>query len=199
MCGIVGYWGDFTAEALERANAIQSHRGPDDAGFHHCEGIGLGHLRLSIVDLSPAGHQPMTSGDGAVTLVFNGEIYNFPELRADLERRGHTFRGHSDTEVLLHLYLEEGEAMLPRLNGIFAFAIRDERTDTLFVARDALGVKPLYWAETARGVFDPAAVQRLIADNEAGRVDATYVLMSILNIELWCAEYVDRARLQPVP
>jgi asparagine synthase (glutamine-hydrolysing) len=112
----------------------------------HERGIGLVHARLSIVDLSPLGHQPMHSADEGVVLVFNGEIYNFRELRADLEAQGVSFRGHSDTEVLLNLYLAEGEAMLSRLNGIFAFALWDTRKQALLIARDALGVKPLYYA-----------------------------------------------------
>jgi asparagine synthase (glutamine-hydrolysing) len=109
-------------------------------------GLGLAFARLSILDLSSLGHQPMHSADGAVVLVFNGEIYNFRELRADLEAQGISFRGHSDTEVLLNLYLAEGDAMLSRLNGIFAFALWDSRQQALLIARDALGVKPLYYA-----------------------------------------------------
>ena len=149
MCGVVGFLGAFTQLDLEAANEAQNHRGPDDAGIFidlTC-GIGLGHRRLSIQDLSPLGHQPMLSSDGLVALVFNGEIYNFRELRASLEARGYCFRGLSDTEVLFNLYLADGEAMLSLLNGIFAFAVWDGRKQALLVARDALGVKPLYYAE----------------------------------------------------
>jgi asparagine synthase (glutamine-hydrolysing) len=151
MCGIVGYSGDFPSEVLSVALEQISHRGPDDAGVffkHKCQ-IGLGHTRLSILDLSQHGHQPMLSDDGDVTLVFNGEIYNFRELREELEAIGHQFRGNSDTEVLLRLYMVEGESVLRRLNGIFAFALWDSRSQALLVARDGLGVKPLYYTATA--------------------------------------------------
>ena len=146
MCGILGVFGDGL-EFLSVANDCQKHRGPDDSGLYINKkiGIGLGHRRLSILDLSPAGHQPMLSDDELVVLIFNGEIYNFQELRIELESKGFIFKGSSDTEVLLNMYLMEGRAMLPRLNGIFAFAIWDSRRNKLFLARDALGVKPLYY------------------------------------------------------
>jgi len=140
MCGIAGHCGSFAPERLAQASRLQAHRGPDADGiwFDSGAGIGLAHRRLSILDLSSAGAQPMVSDDGSVVLVFNGEIYNFLELRAELEAGGHHFRGHSDTEVLLHLYLAHGEQMLGRLNGIFAFALWDKSDQSLFVARDAL-------------------------------------------------------------
>lgn len=146
MCGIVGIFGSCL-ESLNAAVATLSHRGPDDFGFFvdQAAGIGLGHRRLSVLDPSPLGHQPMVSDDGMLALVFNGEIYNFRELRAELEINGVSFHGHSDTEVLLNLYLAEGEAMLSRLNGIFAFALWDGRKQSLLITRDALGVKPLYF------------------------------------------------------
>ena len=164
MCGIVGYSGRFDAAALREGVRLIRHRGPDDCGLFVDEaaGVGLGHARLSIIDLSPLGHQPMEAVDGAVQIVFNGEIYNFRELRRELEEKGHSFRGHSDTEVLLHLYLEEGEACLPRLNGIFALAIFDRRSGTLLVARDALGVKPLYYGHTSRGVAFSSEIKGLL-------------------------------------
>ena len=119
MCGILGYLGKFDQEAFRSGLRCIAHRGPDDSGVFvdAASGVGLGHARLSIIDLSPLGHQPMADETGRVQLVFNGEIYNYRELRADLESKGHRFKGHSDTEVLLHLYLEQGAAMLPRLNG----------------------------------------------------------------------------------
>lgn len=135
--------------ALDGALLSLAHRGPDDSGiFIKPElGIGLGHRRLSILDPSLMAHQPMVSDDGQVVLVFNGEIYNFRELRAGLEAAGCNFRSDSDTEVLLLLYLRDGEAMLASLNGIFAFSIWDGRQKRLLLARDALGVKPLYYCE----------------------------------------------------
>jgi asparagine synthase (glutamine-hydrolysing) len=148
MCGFLGFSGVFQTDALKAGLQALAHRGPDDFGIWADEqaAVGLGHARLSIQDLSPLGHQPMLSADGHVVIAFNGEIYNFRELRADLEAKGVSFRGHSDTEVLLNLYLAEGEAMLSRLNGIFAFAVWDGRKQALLIARDALGVKPLYYS-----------------------------------------------------
>jgi asparagine synthase (glutamine-hydrolysing) len=150
MCGICGYVSprdDRTSiDAMQRALA---HRGPDDHGtaFYAAKRVtvALGHRRLSIIDLSAAGHQPMSDARGEVSLVYNGEIYNFPELRAELERAGRRFTSRSDTEVLLLAWLEWGEAALERLNGMFAFAILDRRTDRLFLARDRAGIKPLYY------------------------------------------------------
>ena len=156
MCGIVGYVGDIKFERLRSARDALMHRGPDDAGIWQnlSSNVGLAHRRLAILDLSPLGHQPMVSSDGSVVLVFNGEIYNFSELRDELIAKDVVFNGCSDTEVLLNLYMTEGQAMLSRLNGIFAFAIWDERTQELFVARDALGVKPLYYShENSKFVF----------------------------------------------
>lgn len=161
MCGILGYSGRFDPCALQRGLDCIAHRGPDDSGLvvDQGSGIGLGHRRLSILDLSPLGHQPMVAGEAGVTIIFNGEIYNFRELRRDLESRGHAFRGHSDTEVILALYLEHGERMLPMLNGIFALAVWDPRDRTMLIARDALGVKPLYVAELP-GAWRTAARSR---------------------------------------
>jgi asparagine synthase (glutamine-hydrolysing) len=152
MCGIGGLSVSpsltLNPASLWASLTTLAHRGPDDSGVYedHDRGVGLTFVRLAILDLSPLGHQPMHSEDGAVVLVFNGEIYNFRELRADLEAKGISFLGHSDTEVLLKLYLTEGEAMLSRLNGIFAFALWDGRQQALLIARDAFGVKPLYYA-----------------------------------------------------
>jgi asparagine synthase (glutamine-hydrolysing) len=164
MCGIIGYSGSFAPPALRAGIAAIAHRGPDDSGMFVDEAasVGLGHARLSIIDLSPLGHQPMEALDGAVQLVFNGEIYNYRELRKELEAKGHAFRGHSDTEVILHLYLEEGERMLSRLNGIFTVAFFDARTGTTLVARDALGVKPLYYTEQPQGVAFASEIKGLL-------------------------------------
>lgn len=154
MCGFVGLAGRVDPDALREALDAIRHRGPDDSGLFvdAARGIALGHVRLSILDPTPAGHQPMSDTDGAVTLAYNGEIYNFVELRETLRERGHAFTGGSDTEVLLRLYLEHGEAMLPMLNGIFAFALWDARDGSVLLARDGLGVKPLYVAQTPSGV-----------------------------------------------
>ena len=149
MCGIAGR---FHARRLppapewcSRADALLAHRGPDGCGQYrdaHCE---LVHRRLALIDLSPTGHQPMSNEDASIHVVFNGEIYNHRALRAELQGRGHVFRGTSDTEVLVHLYEELGERMAPRLRGIFAFAIYDRPRRRLLLARDRFGVKPLFY------------------------------------------------------
>ncbi|MBI1874950.1 MAG: hypothetical protein HYS05_13830 [Acidobacteria bacterium] len=134
------------------------HRGPDDLGFYlspDCR-VGLTTRRLSIRDLSPAGHMPMGTGTGDVWITYNGEIYNADELRADLERQGHRFRSHSDTEVILQGYCTWGNTVVERLRGMFAFGIHDRRPQAgagrLLLARDCLGIKPLYYAKTSDGV-----------------------------------------------
>ena len=187
MCGIVGYSGAFEEAALHSGLLALSHRGPDDSGLHvdKTAGIGLGHTRLSILDLSPLGHQPMLSGDGHVALTFNGEIYNLKELRKELEAKGHRFRGHSDTEVLLNLYLDQGEAMLPRLNGIFAFALWDGREGALLVARDGLGVKPLYYAKSPQGFAFASEIKALLPLLPPGRELDVASLHRYLGF-LWC-------------
>lgn len=186
MCGIVGISGGGL-ERLAAANDRLTHRGPDDCGVFtdQIAGVGLGHRRLSIVDLSPLGHQPMHSADGAVVLVFNGEIYNHHELKASLVAKGYSFRGHSDTEVLLNLYLAEGEAMLQHLNGIFAFALWDARKQSILLARDALGVKPLYYAALDRSFAFASEIKALLhLVPEARELDVTS-LHRYLSF-LWC-------------
>jgi asparagine synthase (glutamine-hydrolysing) len=158
MCGICGSVGCADEEAIGRMNAVQTHRGPDGEGlrlFRSSDGTvpaALGHRRLSIIDLSDRGAQPMSYAEGRYWVTYNGELYNFRELRADLEADGFRFRSNCDTEVLLAMYARHGEAMLERLNGIFAFAIWDAERRELFLARDRLGVKPLYYAQHD-GVF----------------------------------------------
>jgi asparagine synthase (glutamine-hydrolysing) len=145
MCGIAGLLHCGAPETLQGMTDVQSHRGPDDAGIEwfKATGSGLGHRRLSIIDLSPAGHQPMA--DAGLWITFNGEIYNYREIRAELEGRGHSFRSRSDTEVILKAYRTWGAACLERFNGMFAFAIYDPARDELFAARDRLGIKPFYY------------------------------------------------------
>jgi asparagine synthase (glutamine-hydrolysing) len=164
MCGILGISGQLDLAALKAATAAIAHRGPDDTGVFYDtqEQIGLGHTRLSIVDLSPLGHQPMISQDGQVALVFNGEIYNFRELRAELISAGCTFKSQSDTEVVLQLYLLYGHAMLTRLNGIFALGLWDANRKGLLLARDALGVKPLYVYEGNGSVSFSSEIKALL-------------------------------------
>ena len=186
MCGIVGIFGG-DLNSLNSANSLISHRGPDDDGIYinRTLNIGLGHRRLSILDTSSFGHQPMFSDDGKLVLVFNGEIYNYKELRSDLKRKGFVFQGKSDTEVLLKLYLSEGKKMLSKLNGIFTFAILDINSELLFLARDALGVKPLYYS-TEDNVFAFAseikALLKLIPNNKELDVESINRYLSFL----WC-------------
>lgn len=179
MCGIAGYFGQGDREILEKMNNSMTHRGPDDAGFFICSqannppssagvqsrsvsggllvggrggSVGLGHRRLAIIDLSPLGHQPMLSQDGNIVIVFNGEIYNFQTLRHELEQKSYSFRGGSDTEVILAAYVEYGTKCFEKLNGMFAIALYDKRRSCLILARDRVGKKPLYWS-LADGTF----------------------------------------------
>ncbi len=152
MCGISGVVNCGDRETLVRMTQVQAHRGPDDSGiwdrrFPDGSYIGLGSRRLAILDLSPVGHVPMCNEDRNVWITYNGEIYNFAELRTELESKGHRFASHTDTEVIIHLYEQEGPDCVKRLNGMFAFAICDLRSGspTLFVARDHFGVKPFYY------------------------------------------------------
>lgn len=149
MCGIAGFVGPENgadrAAILHRITGSMRHRGPDDDGFFFAPGVGLGMRRLSIVDVDGS-QQPIANEDGTIHLVFNGEIYNYVELRASLLERGHIFTTHGDTETLVHLYEEYGTEMLRHLRGMFAFALWDSRDETLFMARDRLGKKPLNYA-----------------------------------------------------
>jgi asparagine synthase (glutamine-hydrolysing) len=155
MCGIAGYAGGFLPDLATRMNAVQAHRGPDgqDIFEDSAAGIAFGHVRLAILDLTPAAAQPMHSPDGRCVLIFNGEIYNFADLRRDLIAKGHRFTSSGDTEVLLRGLMEYGIAFTERLNGIFAFALWDRGERELWLARDPLGVKPLYYAEPAPGTL----------------------------------------------
>lgn len=150
MCGICGFVGIREDGLLERMTTALSHRGPDGCGYFQCGDVGLGHRRLSIIDLE-GGRQPIENEDGSLVLIFNGEIYNYQELRAGLVERGHQFRTLSDTEVILHLYEELGADCLRELVGMFTIAIWDKRQRQLFLARDRLGIKPLYYTEHAAG------------------------------------------------
>ncbi|HKQ72879.1 MAG TPA: asparagine synthase (glutamine-hydrolyzing) [Blastocatellia bacterium] len=146
MCGICGYIGAVDDDLLEGMTASLSHRGPDGAGYFRRDEAGLGHRRLSIIDVA-GGQQPIENEDGSLALICNGEIYNYQALREELLARGHRFRTRSDSEVVLHLYEDLGPDCLHRLNGIFAIAIYDCNNRRLFLARDRLGVKPLYYAD----------------------------------------------------
>jgi asparagine synthase (glutamine-hydrolysing) len=169
MCGINGI--AFSKDSGRRADApliermrdVLTHRGPDDSGLFVEGPVGLGHRRLSIVDVA-AGHQPMTNEDGSLRIVYNGEIYNHADYRDELEARGHRYRTHCDTETILHLYEEDGARCVEKLRGMFAFAIWDSRRQELFIARDRLGVKPLYYVLTDDGsLYFASEIKALLA------------------------------------
>jgi len=169
MCGISGLVNCGDSETLARMTHVQAHRGPDDSGLwerRFADGtyVGLGSRRLAILDLSPAAHMPMPNEDGTLWITYNGEIYNFAELRHELESKGHDFRSRSDSEVVLHLYEEEGPECLNRLNGMFAFAICDFRTGRpeVFLARDHFGVKPLYYMQQGSRLAFASEVKALL-------------------------------------
>src|SRR5579862_5888302 len=158
MCGIAGIFETRNKKPIDRdllarmTDALE-HRGPDDGGLHVAPGTGLGHRRLSIIDLSPLGRQPLFNEDGTVCVTFNGEIYNFPELVDRLQARGHTFRSRCDTEVIVHAWEEWKEDCVQYFNGMYAFAVWDEPNQTLFLARDRFGEKPLYYSLLSDGQF----------------------------------------------
>jgi asparagine synthase (glutamine-hydrolysing) len=144
--------------------SVINHRGPDDEGIYVKNNVGLAHKRLSILDLSPAGHQPMNNEDGSIWIVFNGEIYNFLDLREELQKKGHTFRSRTDTETIIHLYEEKGVECVHDLRGMFAFAIWDENKKRLFCARDRAGKKPFVYAHTEDGLVFASEIKSLLRD-----------------------------------
>jgi asparagine synthase (glutamine-hydrolysing) len=177
MCGIAGIYAyHYAANAVDRAELrrIRDHmaaRGPDGVGewYSRDERVGFGHRRLTIIDLSERGAQPMMSADGKLVVTFNGEIYNYRQLRASLEARGHTFRTQTDTEVLLHLYAQKGEAMVHDLRGMFAFGLWDAEQSGLLLARDPYGIKPLYYADDGWTLRFASQVKALLAGGKISR------------------------------
>lgn len=167
MCGITGIFNlngePVSPVILRKMTDAIAHRGPDGEGFYTDSFVGLGHRRLAIIDLSPAGHQPMMSQDGQYILIYNGEIYNFQELRLELETRGCHFRSRTDSEVLLYAYVEWGERALDRFNGMFAFAIWDRQKQELFLARDRYGIKPLYYTQQAQTFLFGSEIKAILA------------------------------------
>jgi asparagine synthase (glutamine-hydrolysing) len=164
MCGIFGSVGPvLPEEAVRRAQATLAHRGPEASGVARRPGATLAHARLRVIDLSPAGAQPMSNEDGSVWVTFNGEIYNFSALRAELDKLGHRFRSQSDTEVIVHGYEEWGDQVVERLEGMFAFGVWDERAQRLLLARDRAGEKPLYYAQHAGRFLFASEIKALFA------------------------------------
>src|SRR5437867_13241652 len=167
MCGIVGILAldpreHVDPERLRRTRDALRHRGPDGEGLHLDGPVGLGHRRLAIVDVE-AGHHPMANADGTAWITFNGEIYNHASLRPGLVARGHVYRTRSDTETILHLYEEEGDRCVERLRGMFAFAVWDRTRRRLLLARDRLGIKPLYYACTDRELLFASEIKAILA------------------------------------
>lgn len=163
MCGICGTVGIEDNSLVDRMIKSLAHRGPDDQGIVAFGNVVLGHTRLSIIDLSKAGHQPMSNKDGSVWITYNGEVYNFRELREELAARGHVFRSQTDTEVLVRGYEEWGERVLDRLNGMFSFAVYDRNRNRLLLARDRLGIKPLYYAEYSGHIIFASEIKAILA------------------------------------
>lgn len=173
MCGITGIFEfdrrePFPDDLIHRMNETIVHRGPDDEGIFSGPGVGMGFRRLSIIDLS-TGHQPISNEDGSIWVMLNGEIYNYPELRAELESKGHHFATHSDTETIVHLYEEYGEGCFARLRGMFAIAIWDSRQRLMLLARDRVGKKPLFYAANAKRIVFGSELKVLLAAGDFPR------------------------------
>ena len=173
MCGICGKL-DFNGkrvdgDLLKRMCRSLSYRGPDDEGVFISSPIGLGHRRLSIIDLSSAGHQPMSNEDGTIRLVFNGEIYDFRKLRERIKSKGHTLKSHTDCETIIHLYEDEGIDCLKHLTGMFAFALWDGRQEKLWLARDRLGIKPLNYYRDGRRLIFASEIKAILCDPDVPR------------------------------
>ena len=188
MCGICGILridpaAERPGEGLITAMAATLvHRGPNDDGIWLDEDVALGFRRLSVIDLSYAGHQPMTNEDGSVVIVFNGEVYNFQELKEKyrLEERGHVFKSRTDTEVLIHLYEEIGLDMIPELNGMYAFAIWDTRSKSLHLVRDRYGIKPFFYQEDGDHFRFGSEIKAIIADDRVARKPSMQALHDFL-------------------
>src|SRR5215212_4462972 len=182
MCGINGI--AFSSRSRRRVDAtalkamrdVITHRGPDDEGIYIDENVGLGHRRLSIVDVA-SGHQPMTNEDGSLYITYNGEVYNHADYREDLESRGHVYSTHCDTETILHLYEDFGDGCVEHLRGMFTFAIWDRNKRELFIARDRLGVKPLYYVHTDDGSLYFASEIKALLEAGAVRPELNYAAL----------------------
>ena len=190
ICGIVNFTqpGSIDSAVLDRMTRSMQHRGPDDQGLYHDDYVGLGARRLSIIDL-PGGHQPIANEAQTHRIIFNGEIYNYRELREHLRHLGHCFQTNSDTEVILHLYEEYGPDCVTYLNGMFAFAIWDQTQRTVFIARDRVGIKPLYYTQIGSNLIvgselkvvlaNPLVNRRINLNDSAVPEPATWAMMII--------------------
>jgi len=169
MCGICGV---YSKDGIDRNDVkkmvkILEHRGPDGNGIYSSSNVCLGHTRLAILDLSDKGKQPMFSDNGEAVIVYNGEVYNYIELRSELEKLGHKFHSGTDTEVVLKAYLEWGKECVNKFNGMWAFAIWDERTKELWLSRDQFGIKPLYYTEVEGRLYFASEIKALLPFRKA--------------------------------
>ena len=203
MCGFAGRFNYSPSHPVDRdvlaamTDAV-AHRGPDATGYFHGSGVGLGHRRLSVIDLA-TGDQPLANEDGQVQVVFNGEIYNFAEVRAELIARGHRFRTNSDTEVIVHGYEEWGERCVERFRGMFAFAVYDARAHRLLLARDRLGVKPLHYAEVEGGLVFGSEIKSLLHDPAVPRQWRPEAIDEYLTLLFIPAPHTVYAAIQKLP
>ena len=188
MCGICGIaYKDservVNSNTLIRMRDTMIHRGPDDCGLFIDHNIGLGHRRLSIIDIS-GGHQPMTNEDGSIWIVYNGEIYNFKEIRKNLEAKGHIFKTKTDTEVIIHAYEQYGIDCVHHFNGMFAFALWDSKKKLLFLARDRLGIKPLYYTIWNGTFLFASEIKAILAYDNFSKEVNTEVIEEYLDLLL---------------
>lgn len=187
MCGICGRYNlnpgrHIDANMLGAMTDVLEHRGPDDSGIFIEKNVGFGHRRLSILDLSPLGHQPMFNEDKSVSVVFNGEIYNYKDIKADLEAKGHAFRSATDTEVIVHAYEEYGPDCVNLFNGMFAIAIWDAKKRELMLVRDRLGIKPLYYYQNRDFISFASEIKSILIDHEVPREVDTQALSNFLTL-----------------
>ncbi|NYT04802.1 MAG: asparagine synthase (glutamine-hydrolyzing) [Methanomicrobiales archaeon] len=184
MCGITGQYafggGEPDEDLVRRMSSLLAHRGPDGEGFLRRGSVALAHRRLSIIDLSDQAGQPMKNEDGTLAIVFNGEIYNYRELREELTASGHNFRSESDTEVIIHAFEEWGCECLQRFNGMWAFALHNATTGELFCARDRFGIKPFYYANTGESLFFASEIKALLEHDGIGREPNDRMVMTFL-------------------
>src|SRR3989344_2558479 len=183
MCGISGAYGIEDKKLIRSMNSKISHRGPDQEGYFFDKDIMLGHRRLSIIDLSERGRQPMHNEDETVWVVFNGEIYNFLDIKDELEKKGHRFYSETDTEVIVHAYEEYGTECLKHFNGMFAFALWDANKKQLFLARDRLGVKPLHYYKDDKKFLFASEIKAILEDPTVPRKVNTDALSQFIAFE----------------
>jgi asparagine synthase (glutamine-hydrolysing) len=186
MCGITGivnFSSEIDGNLLKGMTEVLKHRGPDDEGYFIAEGVGFGHRRLSIIDLK-TGHQPIHNEDESIWIVYNGEIYNFNDLRENLEKNGHKFYTQSDTEVIVHAYEEWGEDCVRRFNGMFAFAIWDRNKKQVFLARDRFGIKPLYYYFNDTKLLFGSEIKAILQDKTVKRIPDDEIIYEYLIYDL---------------